>query len=338
MQILRLSKNDTAEIKVFLAKQEFLPVQQSLEWGKFQEELDVKSFHIGVKSEGELIAYVQGFIRKLRFGFIKIEIPRQVLDSRFQVLEIENLLLDEIQKIAKENNAVFIRFEFQKDCVLYSENLQLKIAKEENFPLATLRIDLAKSEEEILAQMKSKGRYNIRVAKKHGVEIIESNDVVAFFEILQKTTERDGFASHSQDYYEKMLRSLGKNAKLLLAKKDEKIIAGILLTFVGDTAIYYYGASDHEFRKLMAPYLLQWHGIQLAKKRGCRFYDFLGIAEVSGSRFHVLGSTKHRLAGVSDFKFKFGGEVVQYPVSKVLILRKFYYCIFWIIKNKTLFF
>jgi lipid II:glycine glycyltransferase (peptidoglycan interpeptide bridge formation enzyme) len=153
-----------------------------------------------------------------------------------------------------------------------------------------------------------------------------------------------------------LLTTLDKDAKLLLAKKDGKAIAGILLTFAGDTATYYYGASDHEFRSLMAPYLLQWRGIQFAKRRRCRFYDFLGIAQVLDSRGTEIGnrnqelwirkqgadfqspkpkaqSPNHRLAGVSSFKLKFGGEVVQYPMPRVLILKPFIYWVFWLVKK-----
>ena len=78
------------------------------------------------------------------------------------------------------------------------------------------------------------------------------------------------------------------------------MIAAGIFVFHGDTAIYYYGASssDREFRKHMAPYLLQWFAIGEAKKRGCTTYDFLGIASP--------GSVDDRLAGVSAFKEKFG--------------------------------
>lgn len=326
MELVRLSENDAEEIRVFLGKQDFLPVQQSLAWGRFQEELGNEVFRIGVREAGELVAYVQGFVRKLPRDFTKIEVPRmQGAGDRGQGTEALDLILGEIKNIAEKHKTIFVRFEFQKDVELQTSNYKLLTVKEENFPLATLVVDMSKPEEEILAQMKPKGRYNIRVAEKHGVTVEESRSVEEFYDLLKKTTARDGFAGHSQDYYEKMLNALGDDAKLLLAKKDGRAIAGVLLTFAGDTCTYYYGASDHEFRNLMAPYLLQWRGMQLAKERGCKYYDFLGIAPPE--------SQGHHLAGVSVFKRKFGGEVVVYPAPRELIIKPVMYKLFKLVKK-----
>jgi peptidoglycan pentaglycine glycine transferase (the first glycine) len=323
MEVVQLSENDSNEIKAFLAEQEFLPVQQTLEWASLQEQLGMKSFRIGLKDDGKLVAYAQGFVRKLPFGFSWLQIPRALLHEACSMKHETQLLIDEIRKIGETEKTVFARFDFQKNAEL--ESPKLRGAKEENFPLATLIIDSTKSEEEIKASMKSKGRYNIRVAEKHGVEVGESKDVGEFFQLLEKTTERDGFSAHTKDYYQKLLDTFGENGKLLVAKKDGKAIGGIILTFAGDTCTYYYGASDHEFRNLMAPYLLQWKGIQLAKERGCKFYDFLGIAPPE--------SMNHHLAGVSSFKLKFGGEIVEYPDPKVLVLKSLAYNFFKIVKG-----
>jgi len=87
-----------------------------------------------------------------------------------------------------------------------------------------------------------------------------------------------------------------------------------------DWGIYYYGASDNHYRKVMAPYLLQWEAIKESKKRGCKYYDFLGIAPE--------GAVNHPWAGVTQFKGKFGGEVVDYPKAKDLVLKPFWYFLY----------
>ena len=161
--------------------------------------------------------------------------------------------------------------------------------------------------------MKQKGRYNIRLAEKHGV-MIEHADrddpegLADFMRLLQETLSRDGFSGNSTEYYRALLASRsGKSEGLYLAKKDGETIAAAILVIEGTTAVYYYGAStsDNEKRKFMPAYLLQWEMMRAAKASGCQVYDFLGIAPE--------GTQNHRLAGVSDFKRKFGGREAVFP-------------------------
>jgi lipid II:glycine glycyltransferase (peptidoglycan interpeptide bridge formation enzyme) len=79
------------------------------------------------------------------------------------------------------------------------------------------------------------------------------------------------------------------------------------------TGIYYYGASLHEHRPLMAPYLLQWEAMHICRARQCHDYDLFGIAPPDAS--------EHHLRGVTDFKRKFGGRTVTYPPERTLRLR-----------------
>ncbi|MFH0834637.1 MAG: peptidoglycan bridge formation glycyltransferase FemA/FemB family protein [Patescibacteria group bacterium] len=326
MEIVRIADFENSRVADFLAQQEFLPIQQTPIWAKFQKSLGVASLRIAVFEDGKVVAFTQIFLKKLPFGLSKIEIPRGPLFHATWNMEhgakISDLLLAEIQKFAREKKALFARFDFQKDSSFDAKNL--KKAREENYPLATVRIDLQKSLEEILAQMKQKGRYNIRVAEKHGVKISVENSVDDFFALLQKTTARDGFSGHPKSFYAKMLEVLGDDCALLVARKNGQPLAAILVTFAGDTATYYFGASDHEFRPLMAPYLLQFEAMKIAQKRGCHFYDFLGIAPENSKR--------HRLAGVSDFKKKFGDEIVTYPRPKISVFRSFFYWLFRLAK------
>ena len=322
MEVVRITDFEDVRVAEFLAAQKFLPVQQSSIWARFQKNLGVENFRIAILKNEKVVAFAQIFVKKLPLGFSKIEIPRAPLlqstvDSR-QSTEISELLIFEIEKIARERKAIFARFDFQKDSVI--ESPKLKNAREENFPLATIRIDLDKSLDEISAAMKSKGRYNIRVAQKHGVQVSVEKSVDDFFALLQKTTTRDGFAGHPKDFYQKFIGTLGDDCALLVARQNSKPLAAILVAFAGDTATYYFGASDHAFRNLMAPYLIQFKAIKIAKKRGYRFYDFLGVAPEN--------SKEHRLAGVSDFKKKFGGEFVEYPNPKIIIFRSIFFALF----------
>jgi lipid II:glycine glycyltransferase (peptidoglycan interpeptide bridge formation enzyme) len=122
---------------------------------------------------------------------------------------------------------------------------------------------------------------------------------------MEETKARDKFRLHSMNYYQKMLKAV-PFIKLLVAEHDGKIIAGNIVSFFGDMATYIHGGSSDEKRNVMAPYLLQWQAIKIAKEKNLKYYDFNGINE--------------RLwPGVTRFKKGFGGEEVNYPGTFDLI-------------------
>ena len=100
--------------------------------------------------------------------------------------------------------------------------------------------------------------------------------------------------------------------KLFLAEYQKEIIAGGIFAFFGQAVTYLHGASANQYRNVMAPHLLQWHLISLAKKLGYRHYDFFGINEV-------------KWPGVTRFKKGFGGRVVEYPGTFDLIFQPAWY-------------
>ena len=197
-----------------------------------------------------------------------------------------------------------------------------------------MELDLTKSNEELLAEMKRKGRYNIKLAEKRGVKFREilpdemtEQDLEDFYRLNLETTGRDGFSGHQKDYYRHFLKSLNKYAVLFFAEFEGKRIATAISTFCGDKAIYYFGAStsDKQYRNLMAPYGLQWFMINFAKKRGCKTYDFLGIAPEN--------ELNHAYAGISEFKWKFGGYRKTYRPGVEIVFDKFWYAIYRLMKR-----
>ncbi len=224
-----------------------------------------------------------------------------------------------LAELAKEHKAIYTLIESNHQQTSPTKT-QKKI--KEIIPRHTTAIDLTQNEESILKNMHQKGRYNIRLAKKYSLIIQESKDIKSFYNILKKTAKRDNFHINPLHFYESMLNILGpkKKAKLFLAfhpGHPDTPIAGILNTYIKKTATYYYGASDYDFRKFMAPYLLQWHAIQDAKSNGFHTYDFLGIADPT--------NPKDPLNGVTRFKNKFGGDHIQYTNGKIIPHKKLLY-------------
>lgn len=227
--------------------------------------------------------------------------------------------LSELQDLANKHKLIFTRIDPEKKAGNIKGSPSHSIQ-----PETTLVLDLKLSEEALLKQMKRKGRYNIGLAEKRGVQVKMANGadekknfMHQFHELLKQTTLRDQFFAHSEKYYQKMLERVPES-EVMLAFYQQKPVAGVIMTFQKERAIYYYGASGNEHREVMAPYLLQWRAIQEAKKRDCKVYDFLGIAPEGADK-------KHPWLGISSFKKKFGGTIVYYPQAKDIIHKPIWY-------------
>jgi lipid II:glycine glycyltransferase (peptidoglycan interpeptide bridge formation enzyme) len=189
-------------------------------------------------------------------------------------------------------------------------------------PSRTILLDLGKTEDELLAAMHQKTRYNIKLAEKKGVAVAigSEKNFDEYWRLMQATAGRDSFRLHDREHYRKMINSSQGMMNLLLADYQGKAIAGNIMAFYGDTATYVHGASSNEHRDVMAPYALQWAAIKTAKAQGCKYYDFYGIDE-------------NKWPGVTRFKRGFGGSEVEYPGTMDVIFNKAKYSIYKISRN-----
>lgn len=183
----------------------------------------------------------------------------------------------------------------------------------------TAWIRLEKSENELLAAMKQKTRYNIRLAGRKGVRIREGgiDDIDRLYQIYLETSIRDGFIIRSKEYYMDVWYKFikAKMAVPLIAEVDEEVVAGLLLFHFGNRSWYLYGMSTGKHREKMPNYLLQWEAIKLSKKFGSKIYDLWGAPDNFDNQ--------DRMWGVYRFKQGLGCEVIQrigaydYPLNKI---------------------
>ena len=349
MKIIEVFKKDAWNNFIFSQVKrpgsEFL---QSWEWGAFQKKLGRKVWYFGIKNESQMIA--QALVVKHNLPLCKsyFYCPRGPIipasgDSKSKILE---LLIKEIKEIAKGENAIFWRMEplnkdvlskvypvksftesKRKSLILFNRVNSLKfrvVAVRPVQPSKTLILDFKKSEPDLLSQMHSKTRYNIRLAQKHGVKVFKSNEekyLNIFLNLLHQTSEREKIKSYPDNYYKKLLNSesksacAGRFASLYLAEYQNRILAAHLLIFFNHTATYVHGASSREHKEVMAPYLLHWHTIQQAKKENIYFYDFWGI-------------DKKKWPGLTRFKTGFNGEKIVYPGTFDIPLSKIWYYLY----------
>ncbi|MEZ7820949.1 MAG: peptidoglycan bridge formation glycyltransferase FemA/FemB family protein [Patescibacteria group bacterium] len=355
---------------------------QSQYWAKFNSEFFKRKYwFIEVKNDKNEIELVS-FIVKYDLPFGKSYLyspcgPVFNLQDYYKKINKEyfSLYLDEVKNIAKKEKSIFFRIDPQIDFksninpietrdYLYDffiNKFGFKISEEQKQPETTLVLDLNKTEDEILAQMAQKGRYNIKVAQKHDIKITKtknpnSKELDRFFELTDQTTKRDGFFGNNKSYYQELLKNVDC-AYLYSAWNNDKIIASAITTFCGEKAIYYYGASGNEDRNLMAPYLLQWQMIKDAKYEfGCLTYDFLGVApEILNinNKYNILEGfkkydfnteqdakmfvEKHKYNGITNFKTKFGGRYSLYQGAMDKIYNNFWYNLIVLTKSSRKF-
>lgn len=175
----------------------------------------------------------------------------------------------------------------------------------------TMIVDLHPSEDEILARMKHKTRYNIRLAARKGVEIVEDNSqeaLDAFFDLMRITAERDGYVLRPREYFMALWQTLydGEHAHLFFATHEGQKLAGMLVVTFGGKYWYLTGASSNEQRKLMPTYLLQWEVMKWAKQHGITYYDMVAIPNPDSL------NEQDPMWGLYRFKSGFGGDIAEF--------------------------
>ena len=174
-------------------------------------------------------------------------------------------------------------------------------------PRSLFRLDLrGRTEEQVFGGFHKKLRYNIRLAQRRGVEIVEGTrrDLEDFSDLMAVTAARDGFTARGREYYYRLWDVLApERLTLLLAKMDGELLAAGLFAHMGGKTWYLYGASSNEHRNAMPCHLMQWEAIRRALARGDWLYDLRGFLEITDE-------TDPR-GGLYRFKRQFGGDLTR---------------------------
>lgn len=340
--------NNKDEWEIFLSKCSEKTFLHSWGWGEFNVKMGSKIWRLGAYSDNNLIATALIFKVSARRGtFLFIphgpvflgELPTK--DKR----DILELLLIYLSDIIKEEKASFVRISpiLSKNEVNDAIFIDLGFRKApiHMHPEVTWELDLTPSEDKILAGMRKTTRYLIKQAEKNpDIEIVKStnpDDLKLFWPVYLKTAKRHHFTVFSERYLRAEMESFldNNNIVIFLGKYKGEVISAAIFVIWQNMCFYHHSGSLTKFNKIPASYLLQWNAIKEAKNRGCKIYNFWGIAPDIKIDQDVKRS-KHPWAGLSLFKMGFGGYRKDYISTQDLIVSKKYWINYWIEKIRKI--
>jgi len=300
---------------------------QSWEWGEFRKKTGIKVIRLGAFESKTLKSSYQLTIHPLpKVNYTIIYFPKGPMPDK--------IMLEALKKLGVEEKAILIKMEpnikENQDVV----NFLLANGCQQGKPLFTkytFQLDLQKTEEQLLADMKPKTRYNIGVAQKHGVEVVRDNSPEAFETYLKlagETTKRQKFYAHTADYHRQMWETMRSSdiVHLFLAKYQGQILAAYIF-FVFNKVLYYpYGASTREHREVMPTYALFWEAIKFGQKMGCKLFDMWGSLGPNPN-------PKDPWYGFHQFKEGFGAQLVGFIGTYDLVINPTLYKLFNLINN-----
>lgn len=305
-----------------------VPFTQASFYGDWQKSLGRTVKRFLVYSDKKIVAYFQLIKYPLLLGKSYFYIPYGPVAKDFSE-DFFTELKQELKRIAKAENAVFVRLDFTPS--VSSDTLSKFFTKAPFYtyhsayfqPRVEWFLGLGKSENELLMAMHKNARYSIRLAKRKEITVeIITGDFEKYFEIFYEliagTAKRNGFSIHQKTYYENIFQNLSKtNSYLSIARYGQKILAIDLIVVFGKTANYVFGGSSDEERNRMPTYLAQWKAICYAKKLNCVYYNFGGIA------------TENKIYkgwdGLTIFKKKFGGQEITHSDFFDVVVDSFWY-------------
>lgn len=305
----------------FVAAHPCAHILQTAEWGELKATFGWAPQRVVVLEDGAPRAGALVLYRPLPLGFGTLAyVPRGPLVDWERPEEVAELL-DGLTEAARARRAIALIVEPDlPDEPRWRELLAARGLRPSPLgsiqPRRTLIVDIGRDEADILAAMKPKTRYNIRLAARKGVTVWEGNesDFPAFHHLMAETAARDRFGVHAPAYYERAYHLFvpRNRARLLMAGVEGEPVAALMVFALGRRAWYFYGASSDAHREKMPTYRLQWEAIRWARSRGCTEYDLWGVPDEEEERLEAEFTRRQDgLWGVYRFKRGFGGRLVR---------------------------
>lgn len=332
------SSDTDAAWDAFLARRPDGHVLQTSRWAQFKADFGWRGQRVVLRTiprdDAPILAGASLLFRRLPWGQTLAYVPKGPAVDWSDPTQAR-AVLTMMREAALKQHAALLKIEPEQpdDPALAAQlaSYGFRPSPQRVQPLSTIHVDLEGEEDALLARMKPKWRYNIRLAERKGVTVREGQpaDMSMIQELMVATGLRDRFAVHDAAYYARateLFVPVGL-ATWLLAEAEGALLAAIAVFALGRNAWYMWGASADEGRNLMPNHALQWAAMRWARARGCMTYDLWGIPDEVGANPAAYAEPESwgegGLWGVYRFKQGFGGRVVRYigawdlPLSRV---------------------
>lgn len=319
---------------------------QSWAWGDFKKSMGAIPERIGFFEDGKLVGGLQ-------IIFSKLSKTRYTIGYSAKGIIPNDEQMGIIKIAAKKHNAVFIKIEpdiyepvssnsQENKSFIDTEKYLLSKGAARGKPLFTkydFHLNISAGYDELLASFHSKTRYNIRLAEKKGVKIIENSTekgMENYISLMYETTKRQNFFNHNAQYFQNLFKIFPKsNLKIFEAVYEEEVLTAWILFKFNGKLYYPYGASSNNHRELMPNNLIMWKAIQYGKEANCSLFDLWGCLGPNPD-------TKNSWYGFHKFKAGYNPQLVEYIGTFDFVYKPLMYKLFnladkirWIIlKNK----
>lgn len=302
-------KNDWDKFTLSIPEANFLA---SWNWGLFHQKLGKKAYFRGYFQNSRLVGTALFVKETAKRGNYLTIAGGPLLDWRNN--QLIKSWVNDCKSLARAEVCLFVRVRPQ----LKNTPEHYNIFREKKFNLApmhltadlTLQLDLGKSTNTLLAEMRKNTRYEIRKALKLGIKVETTDDVSLIDEFYQHQValaHKHNFVPFSHEFLKTQFEVFAQDNQVLLfnAYHKDTLLASAFVILYGNEAVYHYGISTPANNRLPGSYACQWAAIQAAQKRGLTRYNFWGITPRNSDK-------NHRFAGVSLFKRGFGGEEYEH--------------------------
>jgi lipid II:glycine glycyltransferase (peptidoglycan interpeptide bridge formation enzyme) len=328
-RLVTMPAEDDREWDAYLAAQPAGHYTQSSPWGLLKAKFGWQVARLLVKEGEQIVGGAQLLLRRLplwgRIGYISK--GPVVSAGRMDVME---QLLGEIESFARKNAVLLVSIQPPSDLPEYMQPMfshGYRLSSYYIVPPTTVLIDLTKSENEILSQMKRTTRQNIRTAQSRGVLVQEGGeaDLPAFCRLKQMTESRSEFVHYSQEYYQEAWRQfeLRGAMKLWLAYFGQELLAGLMAVYFGHWVVYAWAGSTRQHVDKRPNDLLFWHAMMWGKQQGYHFCDLGGISPIVADALLKNSEPPDcKEKGIARYKLGFG-PMQTFPSSydSIFILR-----------------
>ena len=310
---------------------------QTAEWAEAKQPFGWVAHRKTWDENGQLVATAQILQRSISLPFSRgicmMYVPKGPLLKDWANKTLRRRVVTDLVAFARSEGAFFIKIDpelvygyglpepkessIASDFVSELNSGGWRFSSEQVQMRNTMLINIQKTDEELLAAMRQKGRYNLRLAERKGVHVRRGStqDFSRLYQMYAETSVRDKFVIRGENYYHAVWERFFAAGMLtpLIAEVDGQAVAGLMLFIFGKQSWYLYGMSRDIYREWMPNYLLQWEAIKASRGAGCETYDLWGAPDEFNEsdpmwgvyRFKLgLGAYEARSIGAWDFPLR----------------------------------